>query len=377
MALNRVRKTGKAMFKPDVSTIQKRRKMMNKHCHLWVIVALALVFVAGACAGPTKEAPLPEIGTIQVGYIPMIGYAPIFVAVEKGYFEEQGLEVELQSFTSGAMMVAPLSTGQLDVGGGQTGAGLFNGIAQGLDVKVVGDLASQAPGYGGVPFMVRKDLIDSGEITEPADLKGRTVAVNVEKGIAEYLVSKVLARADLTVDDVELVAIPFPDIPAAFANKAVDAAILPFPLAGKALGDETAVVFIKGDEVTYWTQNGAMIFGKRFLDPANREAAVRFLVAFLKGSRDVYGDGWTSDENAAIINQYTNVPIPTIQKGASFYFEPNGRLHKASTEDIQAYLVSRGYTDLAEPLPLDQIIDESYLEEALERIGEFEVELQP
>ncbi len=349
---------------------------MNKHCHLWIIVALALVFVAGACAGPTKEAPLPEIGPIKVGYLPIIGYAPVFVAKEKGYFEEQGLEVELESFSGGHAMIAPLSTGELGAAGVGVETGIFNAIEQGLDLRIVSALGSEPPGYNGVPLLVRKDLFDSGEITGPADLEGRKVAVNVERGVNEFLMSEALAQAGLTVDDVELVAIPFPDMPAAFANKAVDAACLPFPLAGVALGEGLAVVLIPGDKVTYWPQNGVMAFGKTFLDPANREVAVRFMVAFLKASRDVYQDGWTSDENATIVSQYTNVPIPLIQKGASFYFEPNGRVYQPGVEKVQAYFVNRGYVDFSEALPLDQVIDESYLEEALERIGEVEAEFE-
>jgi NitT/TauT family transport system substrate-binding protein len=188
----------------------------------------------------------------------------------------------------------------------------------------------------------------------------------------EYLWSEVLGRANLTVDDVELVSLPFPDVPAALANKAVDGAILPHPLAGRAIADGLAVVFIEGDEITDTPQNAALYFGKRFLDPANKEAAVRFLVAYLKGARDVYGEGWTSEENMAIFSKYTELPIPVIQKSAPFYTDPNGKINRASTEKVQSYFVSRGYTEFSEPLPLDQVIDESFLEEALERLGQFE-----
>ena len=351
---------------------------MNKHCHLWVIVVLALVFVTGGCAGtptPAAEVPLPDLGTITIGYIPIIAYAPYFVAFEKGYFAEQGLQVELVNF-GGLPMEPALSTGDLDVGGLGVGAALFNAINQGLDVKVVSALGSEPPGYDGAPLLVRKDLFDSGEITEPADLEGRKVAINIEANVNEFLMSEVLAKADLTMDDVDVVVMPFPDIPVAFANKAVDAACLAFPLAGVALSEGLAVELIPGYEVTYWPQNGVMGFGKRLLDPANREAAVRFMVAFLKASRDVYADGWTRDENAAIVNQYTEVPIEVIKRGASFYFEPNGRIYRPGMEKIQAYFVARGYTDFSEPLPLDQVIDESFLEEALERIGEVEAEFE-
>lgn len=307
-----------------------------------------------------------------MGYIPILGFAPYFVAVEKGYFAEQGLTVELQSFRSGDPMIAPLSTGQLDVGGGETGPALFNAISQDFDVRVVAALAAQPPGNGAVPLLVRKELFESGEVTEPADLQGRKVAVNVERGMAEYLLHEALARADLTVDDVELVAIPFPEMPQALANAAVDVAILPHPLASRAIGEGAAAVMLEGDQIVDTPQNGVIYFGQRLLDPANREVGVRFLAAYLQAARDLFGEGWRADENVAIINQYTNVPPPAIQKGVAYFFDPNGVINRSSTEKIQAYHVSRGYTELSDPLPLEEIIDESFLEEALERIGTFQ-----
>ena len=71
---------------------------------------------------------LPDVGTIQVGTIPILGSAPFFVAAAKGYFTEQGLDVELQSFPSAGPMVAPLGVGQLDVGGGEFGVSYLNEV---------------------------------------------------------------------------------------------------------------------------------------------------------------------------------------------------------------------------------------------------------
>jgi NitT/TauT family transport system substrate-binding protein len=296
-----------------------------------------------------------------------LAYAKVLADV--ALFAEQGLDVKLQSFRSGGPMIGPLSAGQLDVGGGEAGPALFNAIAQGLDVVVVGALAAQPPGFGAVPFLVRSDLFESGEITEPADLAGRKVAVNIERGTAEYLAAEVLAKAGLTVDDVELISIPFPEMPAALANAAVDAAILPHPLAGRALGEGSAVALFEGDEIVDTPQNGVLYFGRRLLEAENREVAVRFLAAYLKAARELQGDGWRSDENVAIINTYTNVPEPAIKGGVAYFFDPNGAINEASLETIQAYHVGRGYTELAEPLPLAQIVDGTFLGEALSRVG--------
>jgi len=350
-------------------------------------LAMLLALVSG-CSAPTQptvapsgpvdqptesaQVPLPDMGPLVVGYMPVLAYAPLFVAVEKGYLQEQGFEIELQSFRSGSYMIAPLSTGLIDAGAGETGTALFNAIALELDVRVVGALSSQPTGYGAVPLLVRKDLFDSGEISSPADLKGRRVALNVERGMAEYLLAEALAQAALSVDDVQLVTLPFPDVPAALENRAVDAAILPHPLAAKAIGSGSAAVLLEGDSIVDTPQNGVLYFGQRLLDPANREAGVRFLVAYLKAARDLQGDGWRSDANATILNKYTNVPTASIQAGVAYYSEPNGEINRSSTERIQQYLVGRGYTEVTEPLPLSEFIDDSFMTEALERLGRFE-----
>jgi NitT/TauT family transport system substrate-binding protein len=314
-------------------------------------------------------AELPDVGTIQVGYIPIFAFAPFFVAEQKGYFAEQGLSVELQSFRSGAFMMAPLTTGDLDVGGGETGPGLFNAVDQGLDIRVVSGMASQPPGFGAVPVLVRTDLIESGAVSSPADLAGRKVAVNVLQGTAEYLLAKALEQGGLTVDDVELISIPFPEMPVALANQAVDAAILPHPLASRAIGAGDAVALLEGDQVADTPQNGTIYFGQRMLLPENREIGVRFLISYLKAARDLQGDGWRADENVAAINATTNVPAPAIRNGVAYYFEPNGQINRASTADFQAYHFNRGYTEMAQMLPLEQVIIDTYLDEALARLG--------
>jgi NitT/TauT family transport system substrate-binding protein len=337
------------------------------------IVLIFLSVLSFSCSGQTKtEGELPDIGTIHIGYLPILPSAPYFIAQEKGYFKEQGLEVELESFNSAAFMMPLLATGDLDFGAGQAGTELFNAIDQGLDISVVGGQSQETPGHGMAPFMVRKDLFDSGAITQPADLKGTNIAINVERGLSEYLVVEALSRGGLTLKDVNIVTMPFPDMNAAFANKAIDAAHMVQPLAGQAIKDGNAVMFINGDEFFENAQSGLLYFGKRILDPENREVGIRLLVAWLKAVRDLYGEGWTNEEYAAITSKYTNIPAPAIIHGVEVYFGPNGELNQPFIEEIMMYYFDQGYTELSEPLPLSAIIDSSFMDEAVKRIGNFE-----
>ncbi len=349
---------------------------MNGNFKKSILVCLFLIIlVLTACAkAGDQSSVLPDLDTIKVGYIPTSGYSPLYLGVEKGYFEEKGLKVELERFDSGSKMIAPLSAGQLDVGAGEPGTALFNSRHQGLDVMVVCGMSSQAPGYGGVPIIVRKDLYDSGELDEIAELKGKKVALNILHGMGEYIVAKALEKEGLTIDDVGLVTIAFPDTPAALANGVVDASALPQLIAEKAIEDGIAVELIRGDQIAGEIQSTVMYFGKRFLDPTNREIAIRFLEVWLKGMRELYDEEWSNPENLAIISKYTNMPPETIKNSApkQSYYNPNCDYNSESLENIQNYYISRGYTEYTEALPLSEIVDDSFRKEVIDRIGVYQ-----
>ena len=126
-----------------------------------------------------------------------------------------------------------------------------------------------------------------------------------------------------------------------------------------------------GDEIIDNPQNGVVYFGQRMLERNNKEVGIRFLVAYLKATRDLHGDGWLSAENIAAINKYTGMPEATIEKSITYYFDPNASINQASVERIQQYLVSRGYTEYTELIPVSEIIDLQYLDEALDIAGEY------
>lgn len=340
-----------------------------------IILLIGVTFITQACASSSpKPGEMPDLGTIKIGYVPAGGgTAAIYIAADKGLFAEKGLNVELERFNSGSKMIAPLSTGQLDVGAGEVGTTLFNAINQELNMKVVCSFAGLSEGYGGAQFLVLKDLSDSGEIAAPADLAGRKVGINVPRGMAEYRVAKVLEKDGLSIEDVELVSLPFPDMPSAFANNAIDAATIPETLGGRAIKEGSAAVFFEGDEIAGDIQTAVMYFGKRFLDPANKEVAVRFLEVYLTQLRELIQDpGYIDEENLEIIMKYTNTPAEVIKSSKNSYFDPNCEFFEESVEDAQNYYVSRGYTEYSQPLPLSEVIDRTFMDEALNRIGEYQ-----
>jgi len=92
---------------------------------------------AATPASVTATAPTGELKKVKMGYVPVSIFAPVFVAKEKGYFAEQGLDVSLEPFPGGSDPVVLTASGQLDLGIGGAGPAFWNAIAQGLPIKVI------------------------------------------------------------------------------------------------------------------------------------------------------------------------------------------------------------------------------------------------
>src|SRR5262245_54390390 len=103
--------------------------------------------------------------------------AGVFLALEKGYFREQGLAVELNYFaSSGGLQMAALTTGELDVGSGSISPGIYNAVAGGVNMRVVASKSRVGPQAGG-KYMVRRSLLDASQPLPIQDSKGRGVAL--------------------------------------------------------------------------------------------------------------------------------------------------------------------------------------------------------
>jgi len=110
-----------------------------------------------------------KIEKVIIGTVAAVSDAGIYVGIAKGFFKEQGLELEPGVFDSGSNQVALLAAGKLDVAGGTPAAGTFNAFAQGVNIRIVADKGTHTPGHGYIAFLVRKEF--SSQIKKVEDLK--------------------------------------------------------------------------------------------------------------------------------------------------------------------------------------------------------------
>lgn len=299
---------------------------------------------------------------VKMGDLPVISNAALYIAMDKGFFGERGIVVETERFASGAKMVAPLSTGQLDVAVGSPSAGLYNAVAAGQDFRIVADKGQVRPAYsftGGL--VVRKDLIESGKVKAVKDLKGMKVAGGAKGIVLDYMLAKVLESDGLAFDSVEVVYLGYPEIVKAFASRAVDAAILPEPWIVQAQKQNVAVPFVLNEQIPSIAtfQIGVIMYAGKFIKERPKVAR-DFMQAYVKGVKYFNERGLKNDEVAAIVSKHTSVPPDTIKATIAHYADPAAKPRVQDLAVLQDWFHQMGWVKVK--VPMDKLVDLTFLE---------------
>jgi ABC-type nitrate/sulfonate/bicarbonate transport system substrate-binding protein len=122
--------------------------------------------------------------------------------------------------------------------------------------------------------------------------------------------------------------------------------------------------FINGVQVT------AVYFSGDFMRQHPQEA-VGFMVAWLRASRDLQGNGYRNDSIARIVEKYTGVPATVVQRAHPPYHEPDGQMNLNDFARLQEYFKKRGLLTYDHPLPPVAYIDTTFVRQALQIVGPF------
>ncbi len=286
--------------------------------------------------------------------------------------------MELVPFNTGQQLIPPLGTGQLDVALGGPSAGLFNAIGRDIELRIVADKGSQqAPDFVYAYVVVRKDLSDSGQVKRPGDLKGRSVAVSALGSLGHLTVDSLLRKDGLTVQDVNLVTMPYPDMAGAFANKIIDASFTIEPLGVDWVEKDLVVRLPPTLREIYQMygrqQGGVAMYGEQFVRE-RPEVARRWLVAYLRGVRD-YNDAFRKgrDREAIVGILSKNLPI----KDPALYdkmglpgFDPDGYVDGKNLDEQQDWYIANGFQQ--EKVDLRPALDSQFVDYALGRLGKYQ-----
>lgn len=339
---------------------------MIKHCMRLIVLISA--FIISAANTQAKE-----LQDVSIGITPAMSTAGLFIAHEKGYFKEQGINLIMKQIPrAGAQMIPFLATGQLMVGCGNLNAGLYGAIASDIPIQVVADKGTVTPKHGYLALIVRKAHIDSGRYKNLKDLKGMTIALTARGVSQEIVMERYLKKAGLTMKDVRFVNLSWGDMNIALSNGAIDATIQVEPLIAKAVENNIAVR-VMGDDEVYPNQQSAVIMYSPVFMKNHPALANAFMVAYVKGMRD-YNDGFEKNIDKEgiikILMKHTKVKDrATYDKVATVGLHHDAMLNVDTMRNDAKWLFEKGY--IKQMPDIDKVANLSYVKYAVKVLGQY------
>lgn len=323
-----------------------------------------LGLMAGAAAGTLAAPAIASNRKVTVGALRFTSHSGSFVALERGYFAEAGLDVELKFFQAAQPMAVAIASGDVDFGITAISGGLIS-LAQKGAVKVIGGSLIESPGIDGQKILASDAAYQAG-LTSPAALDGKVFGMTTAGSSFHYMGSKIAAAEGASVRFKPLQKVGA--VIGALKSGQIDAwSIVPHiakPLAG------SGAVHIIGNVSDYLPDyQVTTLFTSAKTAGGDRAMTEAFLAGYSKGAADYVAamiDG-TQDADAMVnlIHKYVYTDRP-IEKAAPSIINGTMRLTEgaavnvASVRDQLEWFQSEGLVDAS--ITLDTLLDTSYVD---------------
>lgn len=331
---------------------------------------LCALLAAGGAVPRGGSAAAAAAAPIHMGYLGVASDAGIFIALDKGYFKAQGIELDLERFGVGADQMALLGSGRLDIASGAPSPTLFNTILRGLPVVVVADKGSLRKGFGFNALVVRRALVDGGQFKGLADLRGRVLGSASPASIVNFENYLILKKAGLTTRDIRIEYIEFPDQPAAMANGKIDAAVMVEPFATATDSRGVGKIVMPLDQILPDFQT-AVIFYNRDWAAAHADEARRWMVAYVRALRyynRALHDRAVRDDVITIMAAHTPIKDRAVwDKMIWAGLNPDGAVTARTILDYERWLLNEH--QIGQFVTADRFVDPSYTQHAVAVLG--------
>ncbi len=345
-------------------------------------LTLAGLLALGACNTPQAPAPAaepppapepPALQKVSIGASPVLSSAGIFIAIERGYFAEEGIEADTTTFaSSGAELLPSLVKGDLDVGGGNISAGLYNAFNDGHGLRIVADKGTVMADCGYLALIAATQHVPDGDVSKFEIKKGFKMGTTAPGVSQEIATERWAQHYGLTLDDIEIVHLPYSGFLPALANGGLDATVQIEPHVAKAVAEGIAVR-IAGDELVYEDQQSAAIFFSEKFISERPELAQAWMKAYVRGLRD-YNDAFFHDHQRAevieLLTKWTSVKqVELYDQMVPVGLKPDGGLFVESLAADAQWLTDHGYVKA--PVDMSLIVDTSFIEKANQDLGPY------
>ena len=322
---------------------------------------------------PTAGHAADQVNIAYIGGTADVGF---YIADAKGYLRGEGIEAKFTVFDSAARMVAPLATGDIDVGSGTVGSATYNALERGIKMRAVADKARNMGEFSYQALVARKALWDSGEIRTLKDLKGRKFGMTTMAGNEAAVLDESLRTIGLTIADVDVTSLSMPQQVVTFTNGALDASFLPEPFLSAAIKSGVGVSMMPVSKLRDNDVTGVIIYSDVLINK-RPDVAKRIMKAYIRGLRD-YVDalkdarlaGPGAEEVIDIISRYSVVKDKNVLHSIIPHFvDPNGNVGVESLEKDRAFYIRQGF--IKSDVTVDQLVDRRWVEAAVKELGPY------
>ena len=325
---------------------------------------LALAGVLAMAAGGIARAD--DALKAKIGVLRLSSSAPVFIAQDKGYFREAGLDIELKFFDAAQPIAVATTSGDVDFGITAFTAGLYNLAGKGT-LKVIGGMSREKAGYPLIGYFASNKAYAAG-LKTPKDLAGKRIAVTQVGSSFHYSLGLLADKYHLKLSEMKILPMQsLSNAAAALKGETVDAALLPVSTARKLMDSNGAKLLGWVGDETPW-QLGAVFASTTTV--ANKPLVTKLLAALARADKEYHDviltnfhDGKAQVTDAtkpllAIVAKYTNGTVEQVA-GNCAYIDPDGKLDVKNVANQIAWLQAQGFVDKG--FDADAIVAKDYV----------------
>ena len=328
--------------------------------------AVAGLMALTAVVAASSESRCQELSKAKIGVLRLSSSAPVFIAQDKGYFKEAGLDIELKFFDAAQPIAVATASGDVDFGVTAFTAGLYNLAGKGT-LKVIGGMSREKAGYPLIGYFASNNAYASG-LKTPKDLAGKRIAVTQTGSSFHYSLGLLADKYNFKLADIKVLPMQsLSNAAAALKGETVDAALLPVSTARKLIDDGGAKLLGWVGDETPW-QLGAVFASPKAL--TSKPLVTKLLAALARADREYHdvilasikdGKAHINDKTRPlleIIAKYTNLPVEQVV-GNCAYIDPDGKLDVRNVANQIEWLQEQGFVDKG--FSVDSIIAKEFV----------------
>ena len=330
---------------------------------------MALTWMVALGTFGAAQVHAQELDEVTLGALRFTSHAAGFIAQERGYFEDEGLDVTFEFFQAAQPIAVATASGDVDFGVAGVTGGLMN-LAERDAIRIIAGVLSEREGVDGMMLMASNEAFEDG-VRTPADMEGRSMAMTQVGSSFHYMANFVAEGEGFDLASMRLTPLQgVGNMIAALRSSQVDTMIM-VPHIAKPLVEAGAAHEL-GWLNAYTEYQISTLFTSVDNIEGDRDMVERFVRAYARGIADFNEvmlaedpDPEALEEMTRLIHNYVYIDRDyedargPIQNGA-MYLNEGAALNLTGVQEHMQWFMDEGLVD--SDITLEQLVDDSFAE---------------